>query len=187
MVDYYKRFVYDKKYLRIMDDWQINIEKRKAHKSRTKERFEAYEKPEENIEKFVVHNPEKTLAMPPLDENQFAVIHFKGHQHKVLKDDIIQLEKVEDLNPGDCFVFDQVLLVASNEYSSIGRPYVETCKVLAVVEECARSDKIIVFKKKRRKGYQRNYGHRQDLTYVRILKIIHNPPQEILDNYHSLI
>jgi large subunit ribosomal protein L21 len=187
MVDYYNRFVMDKSYLRIMDDWQVNMAKRRAHKLKTKQLFEAYEKPGEDVEKFVVHNPEKALTLPPLDENLFAVVCFKGSQHKVTKDDIIQFEKIDDLNPGDCFLFDQVLLVASNEYTSLGRPYISTCKVLATVEEKSRSEKVIVFKKKRRKGYQRNQGHRQDLTYVRILKIVHNPPQEILDNYHSLI
>jgi large subunit ribosomal protein L21 len=170
-----------------MNDWQLNMERKRVRKQKNRELFEAYEKPKDDVEKFVVHNPEKSLTLPPLDENIFAVVHFKGLQHKVTKDDVIQLEKIEDLNPGDCFIFDQVLLVASNEYTAIGRPYVSTCKVLAMVEEKSQSEKVIVFKKKRRKGYQRQKGHRQDLTYIRILKVIHNPPQEILDNYHSLI
>lgn len=60
-------------------------------------------------------------------------------------------------------------------------------KVLATVEENTQTNKEIVFKKKRRKGYQRNYGHRQEVTIVRILKVFHKPTQEILDNYTSLI
>jgi large subunit ribosomal protein L21 len=135
----------------------------------------------------VVHNPLKTLTLPALDEKLFAVIHHSGFQHKVTKDDTIMLEKMEGLNAGDTFIFDKVLLVASDEYTSLGRPYIGTAKVLATVEENAKTDKVIIFKKKRRKTYQKNMGHRQDVTVVRIMKIIHEPNQNILDNYHSLI
>jgi large subunit ribosomal protein L21 len=97
------------------------------------------------------------------------------------------LERVDDLHVGDTFTFDKVLLVGSDEYTSIGRPYVESAKVLASVEEKSKTEKVIVFKKKRRKGYQRNQGHRQEIMHVRILKIVHNPPQEIVDDYHPLV
>jgi large subunit ribosomal protein L21 len=97
------------------------------------------------------------------------------------------LEKIDNVNVGDTFVFDNVLLVASDEYTSLGRPLVTSAKVLATVEEHSRTTKVIVFKKKRRKGYQRNQGHRQDITVVRILKILHNPPQECIENYHPLV
>ncbi len=132
-----------------------------------------------------MHNVEKALSIPASDEKLFAVIEFKGLQHKVLKDDRVMLEKIE-LQVGETFVFDKVLLVASDEYTSIGRPNVSTCKVLAIVEENTKTEKVITFKKKRRKGYQRNMGHRQDVTMVRILKIIHNPKEETLDNYAQL-
>lgn len=95
------------------------------------------------------------------------------------------LEKI-DLQVGETFVFDKVLLVASDEYTSIGRPHVLTCKVLAIVEENTKTEKVITFKKKRRKGYQRNMGHRQDVTMVRILKVIHNPQEDTLDNYATI-
>ncbi len=95
------------------------------------------------------------------------------------------LEKI-DLQVGETFNFDKILLVASDEYTSIGRPYVSTCKVLAIVEENTKTEKVIIFKKKRRKTYQRNMGHRQNVTMVRILKIIHNPTEEILDNYSQI-
>lgn len=97
------------------------------------------------------------------------------------------LEKVEGLEVGDTFFFENVLLVASDEYTSVGRPYIKTAKVLASVEEHSLTEKVIVFKKKRRKGYQRNKGHRQHVTLVRILKILHQPNESSLENYHSLI
>lgn len=134
----------------------------------------------------MVHNPEKSLTLPANDEKLFAVVSYKGLQHKVTKDDVLILEKM-DLSVGDSFLFDNVLLVGSDEYTSIGRPNVKTAKVLANVEEHSLSDKVIIFKKKRRKGYQRNKGHRQNITQVRIVKIIHNPDTETLENYHSLI
>ena len=141
--------------------------------------------PEKQEEKFVVHNPDRVLSLPASDEKLFAVIEFKGLQHKVLKDDRVMLEKV-DLEVGETFVFDKVLLVASDQYTSLGRPFVSTCKVLAVVEENTRTEKVITFKKKRRKTYQRNMGHRQNVTIVRILKVLHNPAEETLDNYHKI-
>ena len=134
-----------------------------------------------------MHNPDKSISIPAPDEKIFAVILFKGLQHKITKDDTIMLERVDDLNVGDTFTFDKVLLVGTDEYTSIGRPYVDSAKVLATVEEKSLTSKVIVFKKKRRKGYQRNQGHRQAVLLVRILKIVHNPPQETVDDYHSLI
>ena len=134
-----------------------------------------------------MHNPDKSISIPAPDEKLFAVVLFKGLQHKITKDDVIQLEKVDDVNVGDTFTFDKVLLVGSDEYTSLGRPFVNSAKVLASVEEKSLTDKVIVFKKKRRKGYQRNQGHRQSVMYVRILKIIHNPVQKIVDDYHPLL
>lgn len=78
-------------------------------------------------EKFVAHDLEITL--PAEDANIFAVVHFQGLQHKVTKDDIIMLEKVP-LEVGQIFVFDRVLLVGTKDYTSVGRPYVDTAKVM---------------------------------------------------------
>jgi large subunit ribosomal protein L21 len=94
---------------------------------------------------------------------------------------------------GKVIVFDKVLLIGTPEYTSLGRPYVTSAtviyclfQVLGVIEQQTQSKKIIIFKKKRRKGYQRNKGHRQLLTVVRILKIIHQPDQNTITNYHKL-
>ena len=97
------------------------------------------------------------------------------------------MEKIDELEVGDTFFFDKVLLVASDEYTAIGRPNVQTAKVLACVQEHSLTEKVIVFKKKRRKVYQRNKGHRQQVTIVKILKIVHNPIEDTLENYHSLM
>lgn len=187
LINWQRKLIFDKKYLKIMDDWQKNLMNKKRKKALTKHLYENYPKLGEQQEKFVVHNPEKTLSLPAPDDKLFAVILYKGFQHKITKDDTIMLEKVDNLNVGDTFLFEKVLLVASDEYTSIGRPYVTTAKVLATVEEKSNTEKVIVFKKKRRKGYQRNQGHRQQVTVVRIMKILHTPPEECLENYHTLV
>jgi len=125
--------------------------------------------------------------LPAPDHKIFAVIKFKGLQHKITKDDTIMLEKIDGLEVGDTFFFDNVLLVASDEYTSVGRPFVRSAKVLATIQEHSLTDKVIVFKKKRRKGYQRNQGHRQAVTIVKILKIVHDPSEDTLENYNSLV
>lgn len=127
------------------------------------------------------------MTIPAPDDKMFAVIKYKGSQHKITKDDTIMLEKNDELKVGDTLEFDQVLMVASDEYTSLGRPLVNSAKVIAVIEEKSLTNKVIVFKKKRRKGYQKNQGHRQPIDIVRILKIIHNPSEECVDNYDSLI
>ena len=65
------------------------------------------------------------------------------------------------------------MLVGTQDYTAVGRPYVETAKVVATVEEQIKTQKVIVFKKKRRKGYQKNQGHRQNVTVLRVEAIDH--------------
>lgn len=60
------------------------------------------------------------------------------------------------------------MMIGTPSYTSIGRPYVDTARVIVTVEEQSLSNKIIIFKKKRRKGYQKNMGHRQKLTVLRV-------------------
>ena len=67
------------------------------------------------------------------------------------------MEKIDELEVGDTFFFDKVLLVASDEYTAIGRPNVQTAKVLACVQEHSLTEKVIVFKKKRRRKSIRDH------------------------------
>lgn len=96
------------------------------------------------------------------------------------------LDKTE-YKSGEIIIFDKVLLVGTTDYTSIGRPFVHTAKVIGTVEENSKTEKVIIFKKRRRKGYQKNMGHRQEITMVRIDKIVHLPTDEILSNYKSLL
>ena len=111
---------------------------------------------------------------------------FQGRQYKITKDDLVIFDKTP-FKSGDSFIIDKVLMIGSTDYTSIGRPFINSAKVLVSVEECSKTEKVIVFKKKRRKGYQKNMGHRQEVTLVRVNKIVHNPEDEVLDNYKSIV
>ncbi len=100
----------------------------------------------------------------------YAVIKTGGKQYKVAKDDVILVEKL----PGDAgatIELDEVLIVGDGKSQTVGAPLVAGAHVAATVLEQTRGDKIIVFKKKRRKDYRRKAGHRQDLTALRITGI----------------
>ena len=101
----------------------------------------------------------------------YAVIKTGGKQYRVAPDDVLSVEKITG-ETGDIVQFNEVLLVASDKDVSLGAPLVSGASVAAEVVEQGRARKIIVFKKKRRKGYRRTQGHRQHLTKVKITEIL---------------
>lgn len=96
----------------------------------------------------------------------FAVIKTGGKQYKVAKDDVIAVEKLA-ADAGQAVNFDEVLMVGDK----IGAPLVDGASVTAEVVEQFRTEKVIVFKKKRRQNYRRKAGHRQEQTLVKITGI----------------
>lgn len=100
----------------------------------------------------------------------FAVIKTGGKQYKVAKDDVIEVEKI-DLEAGKAVELGNVLMLSDGGTVEVGAPFLAGAKVSAEVVEQTRGDKIIVFKKKRRKNYRRKKGHRQDLTVLKITAI----------------
>ncbi len=100
----------------------------------------------------------------------FAVIRTGGKQYRVQPDDVIRVEKLA-AETGASFDFDQVLMVGEGATATAGTPLVAGARVTAEVLEQAKSDKIIVFKKHRRKGYRRRHGHRQEVTVLRVTGI----------------
>ena len=101
----------------------------------------------------------------------FAVIKTGGKQYKVAKDDVIVVEKL-DGEAGAAVAFSHVLMVGEGAETKAGTPFVEGATVAAEVVEQTRGDKILIFKKKRRKNHRRLNGHRQDLTVVKITDIL---------------
>ena len=97
----------------------------------------------------------------------FAVIRTGGKQYKVAANDLVRIEKIAG-DAGEVVTFENVLMVGD----AIGTPLVEGALVAGEVVEQLRDKKVIIFKKKRRQGYRRKNGHRQELTLVRITEIL---------------
>ena len=100
----------------------------------------------------------------------YAVIKTGGKQYRVAAGDVIKVEKL-DGEVGSNVDFDQVLMVGDGDDAKIGAPLVGGAKVSAEVLEQGKGDKVLIFKKKRRKNYRRTRGHRQLQTVLRISDI----------------
>jgi large subunit ribosomal protein L21 len=101
----------------------------------------------------------------------FAVIRTGGKQYRVAPNDIIEIEKIAG-KPGDIVELGEVILLGGEGAPKTGSPTIAGALVAAEVIEQKRGEKIIVFKKKRRKNYRRKNGHRQSLTALRITEIL---------------
>jgi len=101
----------------------------------------------------------------------FAVIRTGGKQYRVAPNDIIEIEKIAG-KPGDIVELSEVILLGGDGGPKTGSPTIAGALVAAEVIEQRRADKIVVFKKKRRKNYRRTKGHRQALTALRITEIL---------------
>ena len=100
----------------------------------------------------------------------YAVILTGGKQYRVKEGDVLSIEKL-GLEPGRKAQFDRVLLIEDGETIQVGMPVLDNAMVLGLVLENFKDEKVLVFKKKRRKQYRRTRGHRQSLTKVRITRI----------------
>ncbi len=100
----------------------------------------------------------------------YAVVDIAGKQYKVAENDKIEVPTLEVSKGGDV-TFDRVLLFATDKEVTVGNPTVAGVSVRATVLDHGKEDKVIVFKKKKRKGYRVKRGHRQPFTEVQITKI----------------
>jgi large subunit ribosomal protein L21 len=100
----------------------------------------------------------------------YAIVEIAGHQYKVQKDQQIFVNRLQN-EEGTEVEFDHVLLTDDNGSITVGAPAVEGVKVTARVVNHLKGDKVIIFKKKRRKGYQKKNGFRAYLTEIVIEKI----------------
>ena len=104
--------------------------------------------------------------------SDYAIVEHGGKQYRVSPGDELLVERTQpDLGQGDALVFDRVMLVSQGDDVRVGTPMVEGAQVHSQIVAATRGDKIIVFKKKKRKGYKRTNGHRQDLYKVRVQTI----------------
>ncbi|MEW5900383.1 MAG: 50S ribosomal protein L21 [Acidobacteriota bacterium] len=101
----------------------------------------------------------------------FAIIKTGGKQYRVQEGDVLSVERLP-AGEKKKVLFNQVLLIADDKQVVLGTPFIEQAAVRAEVVENYKHEKVIVFKKKRRKQYRRTRGHRQELTRVKILNIV---------------
>ena len=97
----------------------------------------------------------------------YAIVEIQGQQFKVREKSKIFVNKLQ-AEEGEAVEFDRILLVDNDGDVKVGTPQIEGAKVSAKVVEHLKGDKKIVFKKRRRKGYQKKNGHRQQLTKIEI-------------------
>lgn len=100
----------------------------------------------------------------------YAIVEIAGHQFKVEKDQKVFVNRLQ-AEEGKKVSFDNVLLVADGDKVTVGAPAIDGAQVGAKVLKHLKGDKVIVFKKKRRKGYRVKNGHRQSLTEIVIESI----------------
>tara|TARA_Y100000588_G_C13948724_1_gene793289 strand:- start:317 stop:793 length:477 start_codon:yes stop_codon:yes gene_type:complete len=101
----------------------------------------------------------------------YAVVKTGGKQYRVAKDDVLTVEKL-DGDAGANVELAEVLAMGDGSNLTVGTPTVDGARVAATVLEQKKADKVVIFKKKRRKNYRRTKGHRQQVTVIRITDIL---------------
>lgn len=100
----------------------------------------------------------------------YAIVDIAGQQFKVEKDKKLYVHRLEG-SEGDVLTFDNVMLLEDEAGINVGKPFIDGASVSAKILSHVKGDKVIVFKKKRRKGYQKANGHRQQFSQVLIEEI----------------
>lgn len=100
----------------------------------------------------------------------YAIVNIAGQQFKVVKDQHLFVHRLQG-DEGASIEFDNVLLVDNGGKITVGTPSVNGAKISAKIMSHLKGDKVIVFKKKRRKGYKKKNGHRQSFTKIKIENI----------------
>ena len=101
----------------------------------------------------------------------YAIVEIAGQQFKVEKDKKVFVHRLA-AEEGTSVEFDKVLLLDNEGSITVGTPVIEGAKITAKIMEHTKGDKVLVFKKNRRKGYQKMNGHRQSFTQVLIEEIV---------------
>lgn len=121
-----------------------------------------------------LHSPSPQRVNLYLQYKMYVIVEIQGQQFKAEKDRFLYVHYLgEAVKEGDSVEFDRVLLADVDGAVKVGAPTVEGAKVVCeVATSLVKGDKVIVFKKKRRKGYRRKNGHRQYFTKIVIKDII---------------
>ena len=101
----------------------------------------------------------------------YAVVEIGGHQYRVAEGDVLYVDKQHE-ETGNSITFDRVLMINDGDDGlDFGGPTIEGATVEATLVDQVKADKVIVFKKKRRKGYRKKNGHRQPMSQIKIESI----------------
>lgn len=100
-----------------------------------------------------------------------ALIETQGRQFTVQEGDVLFVNRYQNTSSGDTVTIDRVLAVGSGSGMTFGSPVVSGATVTAKILENKRGEKVRIFKRKRRKGYRRTQGHRQELSVIKIQSI----------------
>ena len=107
----------------------------------------------------------------------YAIVEIAGLQYKVQKDQRVYVHRLAG-NEGDKLRFDRVMLSEDTNGIKVGAPVIEGASVTASILSHIKADKVIIFKKKRRKGYDKKTGHRQPMTQILISDISLSAPKK---------
>ena len=102
----------------------------------------------------------------------YAIVEILGQQFKVEQGKRLFVHRMNEAERGSTVEFDKVLLVDNDGAVTVGSPVVDGAKVVCEVVSHVRGEKVIVFHKKKRKGYRKRNGHRQDFTELTIKEIL---------------
>ena len=100
----------------------------------------------------------------------YALVEIQGKQYKAQESAMLKVDKINK-EAGESVEFDSVLMIADGDTIKVGQPYVKDAKVTAVLDEQVKGKKVLVYKFKRRKGYRKKQGHRQQYTQLLIKEI----------------
>ena len=100
----------------------------------------------------------------------FAVIKTGGKQYKVTHNDVIKVEKLAG-NVGDKVTISEILALGEGHNISIGSPFIDNTSVEAAIIDQKKDEKVIIFKKRRRHHSRQKNGHRQEVTFLRVVSI----------------
>jgi len=109
----------------------------------------------------------------------YAIVEIAGQQFKVVKDQKVFVHRLAS-EEGKQVAFDNVLLIGDGDKVTVGAPAIDGAQVGAKVLKHLKGDKVIVFKKKRRKGYRKKNGHRQSLTEIQIESILASGAKKVV-------
>lgn len=168
-------------YKNIAEKWKNDLINKKKRRERKLERIANTPPPQSDEPKLVVHSAaiDSIEINKELRYDSFAVMTLKGSQHKVCMDDVLIVNRMDELNVGECIEVEDVNLIGNKYFTLIGRPLVNKAKVVLSLEEQTYTEKIIVFKKKRRKGYKKNMGYSHPISVFRVVDVDYEVSEEL--------